>query len=540
MSQHRYFTAIRHYWLVLAAAAVLGALAALGLSLGATPLYTATTKLYFSPSFGNSANDLNQGSTYTQNQMLSFAQLAESPAVLDPIIAALGLDTTAQALGNSIVVTAPQNTVILDAAVTNADPALATRIANEFAKSVTTAVAKIAPTTTEKRSAVSVEIIAPASTPSEPSSPDTRRNLLLGTLIGLIVGTLAVMLRESLDKRVRTAEILSTVTGAPLLGTLARPGRRALMAAGGPIGESMTGGRPTPLSESYRRMSVHLAAVHAAQGGPLEKLSFLVTSSVPGEGKSEVALGLAIAFAERGRRVLLVDADLRHPGLAGITGLETPTEVTGMLTGASDDRAIVRGWRPGLDILLAGPASAEPSELVASDALARLIGEFAARYEVLVIDTAPVNPVADAVILGSLVDGAVVVADSTRVLRAQLAEAIDSLLNANVAVLGVALNRMPRARGSAPYGAGLATAAPSTAAPSNAGPSIAEPSTAGLHLHTAESSTAESSTAVPSTAEPASLGGATQGPLRSRLADGSRREPAEKTPDTSVDARDQT
>lgn len=446
MSPHRYLAAFRRYWLVVVAAAVLGSLAAWGLSLGATPQYTATTKLYFSPSFGTSASDLNQGSTYTQNQMLSFAQLAESPTVLEPVIASLGLDTTPAALANSITVTTPQNTVILDAAVTNGDPALAARIANEFAESVTTAVRRIAPVTTEKGSSVSVDIIASATVPTEPSSPDIRRNLLVGGMVGLLLGVLAILLRERLDARVRSAEGLATVTAAPLLGTIARQKRRKLLVT--------DDGLSSRNAESCRRMGAHLAAL----GDPGGRQSLLVTSSIPGEGKSQVALGLASAFAERGRRVLLVDADIRQPAIAETAGLDGAVGLTGVLSDGADGRAVVQSWGPvGLDILVAGSTVPRPSELMSSAAMADLIEELTARYDVLVIDTAPVNSVADAAILGSLVDGVVVVADSTRVLQPQLAEAMDSLEKSDVAVIGVVLNRMPRARGADAYPANRRT-----------------------------------------------------------------------------------
>lgn len=442
MIPHDYFAAFRRFSLVLIAMAALGGLAALGLSMAATPLYTATTKLYFSPSFGDSASDLNQGSTYTQNQMLSFAQLAESPTVLGPVIEKLGLRTTPDVLADSITVTTPQNTVILDAAVTNTDPALAARIANEFAKSITDTVTDIAPATKDKSSALSVAIIASATTPTEPSSPDIRRNVLVGILIGLILAILAIALRERLDTRVHTAEVLATVTSAPLLGTLAR--QRGLFR---PLGRAASASQD---AENCRRAVAQLIA----QGHPDRSLGLLVTSSVAGEGTSRVAAGLASAFAERGRQVLLVDADIRHPAIAGITGLDATTGLTDLLSDPPlEGNAPIQRWEPvGLDVLVAGPPVPDPSELIASPAMADLVGELVTRYDVLVIDTAPVTAVADAVVVGSLMEGAVMVADSTRVLRSQLAGAMDSLRKSSVEAIGVILTQVPQGTGARRHG----------------------------------------------------------------------------------------
>jgi capsular exopolysaccharide synthesis family protein len=239
---------------------------------------------------------------------------------------------------------------------------------------------------------------------------------------------------------VRSEEALATVTCSALLGTLARTRRHARPTA--------ASDGSTQLSESYRRLSVRLTAA----GDPGRKLSFLVTSAIPDEGKNRVALGLARAFAERGRRVLLVDADIRQPTIAGIAGLEDTGGLTGMLDGTMDAAAAVQKWGPtGLDVLVAGPAASRPADLMASPAMADAIGRFRKRYDVLVIGTAPINPVADAVVLGSLVDGVVVVVDSTRVLRSQLTEAIDSLQDSNIPVLGVVLDRAPRRRGTGTY-----------------------------------------------------------------------------------------
>src|SRR5690242_1767180 len=130
MNSKKYGQAFRRFWYVVVIATIVGAFAGYGLSQLATPVYTATSGLYFSLNFGGTATDLSQGSTYTQNQMLSFAQLAESPAVLSPVIDDLNLSETPSQLADAIAVSTPQNTVILEVAVSNTDPKQAAAIAN--------------------------------------------------------------------------------------------------------------------------------------------------------------------------------------------------------------------------------------------------------------------------------------------------------------------------------------------------------------------------------------------------------------------------
>lgn len=440
MSPHRYLAALGHQWWVVAATTVLGCFAAFGLSAVAIPQYTATATLFFAQSTSLSSNDLNQGATYTQNQMLSFARLAESPTVLQPVISALGLNTTPDEFAKVITVTTPQNTVIMDAAATDPDPVVAAHIANELTRSIAEAVSTISPLSADKTSSMNVHVIAAAATPTSPSSPDTGRNILAGGLIGLLVGALVIVLRERLDDRVRSTDVLAAVTTAPVLGTLAR--------------EKNEGKPQTPEGfgfknrEALMRMSAYLAGIE----GTDKKLSLLVTSSIPGEGTPRVALGLANAFAAGGRSVLILDADIRQPGVARITGLADSAGLTSVLVNGARYQALVNTWgRDGLDVLVAGPAAAQPGGLLLSEAMAALMARLTTRYDVLVVTAAPVNSAADALAIGALVDGTVLVADSRTVSTSQLDQAVESLSLSDTAVFGVVLNGMPRQRGIRSY-----------------------------------------------------------------------------------------
>lgn len=441
MNSKKYGQAFRRFWYVVVISAIVGAIAGYGLSQLATPVYSATSSLYFSLNFGGSANDLSQGSTYTQNQMLSFAQLAESPAVLQPVIDDLELAEKPGQLADAVTVSTPQNTVILDLAVADTDPKRAASIANAVAANLASTVEQIAPKTADGKTTVSVRVIQRAAVPEFASSPNTRLNVLSGLLLGLIVGVLIVVLREALDTRVHNAETAVEVAKAPLVGSIPRERGRPQT----PVLVS------SPLSvgaEAYRQLRSNLEFV--TLGSP--NRAIVVTSSVPGEGKSLISSNLALALAETGQRVVLVDADLRRPTIAAYTGLSGGAGLTSVLAGRAAFDDVVQRWGAGdLDVLAAGQIPPNPSELLSSRRMADLIARLRRDYDVVVIDTAPLGSVADASILARQVDGALVVVDRTEVRRQQLAQTMDSLQKSGSTVLGIVLNRIAARKSHGAY-----------------------------------------------------------------------------------------
>ncbi|MCI0159346.1 polysaccharide biosynthesis tyrosine autokinase [Leifsonia shinshuensis] len=432
MNSKKYGQAFRRFWYVVVIATIVGAIAGYGLSQLATPVYTATSSLYFSLSFAGTATDLSQGATYTQNQMLSFAQLAESPAVLQPVIDDLNLAETPAQLASAITVSTPQNTVILQIAVADTSPKQAAAIANAVAANLSSTVEQIAPKSATDRATVTVRVIAHAAVPDAASSPNIRLNVLSGLLLGLIVGALIVVLRETFDTRVHNAETAVEVAKAPLVGSIPRErgSHPGLVLVESPLSVG---------SEAYRQLRSNLEFV--TLGSP--NRAIVVTSSVPGEGKSIISANVAMALAETGQRVLLIDADLRRPMIATYSGLAGAAGLTSVLAGRAEFEEVVQRWGEGeLYVLASGPIPPNPSELLSSRRMADLLARLRTEYDTVVIDTAPLGSVADASILARQVDGALVVVDRTQVRRQQLAQTIDSLEKSGAAVLGIVLNRI--------------------------------------------------------------------------------------------------
>ena len=291
-----------------------------------------------------------------------------------------------------------------------------------------------------------VEIVRPASVPTEVASPRPVRYALIAGFIGLLLGVALALALEVTDRRIKDEELAEELFRAPLLATVPRPRRRhSKLRPGDDPGEH----------EAYATLATNLRFFKL--GPELRKL--VVTSAGPGEGKSSVTIGLARALAGLGHRVVVIEADLRHPVLRRYLSLPGWTGLTSILTGARSfhDELIeldaktlepVEGGggdgRPTLSVLPAGPIPPNPQALLGSPSMRDVIQEAALSADAVLIDTPPVATVNDAVTLVDVVDGALVVVRLASTTRDALARAMRTLTNLELPVLGfVATNATP-------------------------------------------------------------------------------------------------
>ena len=403
----------------------------------ATRSYTATAGLYFSVRQAASVDDLAQAATFSQAQLASYATLATTPEVLDPVADHLAFPGGGQALAGRVSVTALSGTVILEVSVEDTSPARAARLANAVARQVITTVEELSPANpTTDEPTVSVTVVRPAEVPTSASSPNTALNLGAGAVLGLGLGIFLALAREALDTRVRRAEDVAELTRTPVLGSLGvEPGRRRRVL--------MEAAPHSSQAEAYRQLRTNLQFVELGDGAGHRVIA--VTSSLAAEGKSTVAVNLAAALAETGARVLLVDADLRRPTVASVLGLEGAAGLTTVLLGQAAPRDVVQSWgTAGLHVLTSGPLPPNPTELLGSPAMRRLLGELGATFDFVVLDGAPLLPVADSAVLAGLVDGTLLVVNGAKVRRHQLAESLRNLARVDARLLGVVLNQVAR------------------------------------------------------------------------------------------------
>jgi capsular exopolysaccharide synthesis family protein len=293
-------------------------------------------------------------------------------------------------------------------------------------------------------SANNISVVDRAETPLRPSSPRPLFDLLLGGAAGLGLGVGLALLNEGLDQAVRTGADLEGELGLPLLG--ATP---ALRRGVGPT-EALADTR-SPLTEAFQAVRTALQ-FSTPQGFPK---SLLVTSPWPGTGKTTTAFALSQVMARLGLRVLLIEADLRHPALSELVATDRRIGLTTVLTGAATVQDVVQATRfPNLFMITAGPPAPAPAELLASGRLALLAAEATAHFDIVIFDGPPVMGLADAPIIGTAVEGVILVVEAGRTTQRQAREAVRRMVMAGAHLLGAVLNKAKAVPGEPGYGYG--------------------------------------------------------------------------------------
>ena len=432
MELQDYLKVVRKRWRVIVAVVlVFVGLAAAG-SLASEKVYESRTQFFVSTTGAGDSGALVQGSTFTQQRVKSYAQLLTTPRVLGPVAASVGV--TGDVAGQ-VRATTPPDTVLIDVAVRDTDPARAQAMGEAIATEFPAAVTELESPAGAEASPVKVTVVRPPTTPDSPVSPRPLRNILLGGVLGLLLGLAAALVRETLDKTVKTQDDVKAVTDTPILGSIAYDpdaAKRPLIVEVDPR---------SPRAEAFRVLRTNLQFVDAAA----HPRTIVVTSSLAGEGKSTMAANLALTMAQAGSRVCLIEADLRRRSkVLEYMGLEGGVGLTDALIGRTDVIDVIQPYGgTNLWVLGAGPIPPNPSELLGSTAMRSLLGHLSSRFDYVVIDAPPALPVTDAVVISKLVDGAIVVAGSGIVERDQLALTLESLESVNGHVLGIVLNRVP-------------------------------------------------------------------------------------------------
>jgi non-specific protein-tyrosine kinase len=290
---------------------------------------------------------------------------------------------------------------------------------------------------------------SPAEVPTEPSRPTPVRNALLALPIGLAFGIALVFLFEHLDDSIKSKDDLQAATGPdlPILGLIpAVPWRDRRQA------HMITLESPSsPPSEAYR--SLRTGVQFLGIDDPLNCLQ--VTSALAGEGKTTTVTNLALVLARtRERPVVVVDCDLRRPRLHEFFGLDNSIGFTSVLQGEVPISAALRPFHgePGLSALLSGPIPSDPSELLASRRAAEVLASLRADGTLVLLDTPPVLPVTDALVVSRYVDATLVVTTSGVTTKRQVQRALELLDQVGALVLGTILNKAPRGAGGYGYG----------------------------------------------------------------------------------------
>jgi polysaccharide biosynthesis transport protein len=500
----RQIAIIRAWFPLLVASVVLAAGAAFVVSGMLPKVYEAKATLIVGQSLSAVSPDYNQ-LLVSQRLSTTYAAVATTRPTLETVIGQLGLGVTGDELSKHVRADAPLDSTLLTIVAQDADPARAAAIANALAQQLIVASPAIQGRQAEFQASIDADlkaaqdqikatqtqvdtlaalpqrtatqnadlqtlegrlvslrstyatllsfssgnasnllsVIEPAVAPTAPVSPRPFLNTLLAAILGLLVAAGVAFTAEYLDDAVKDSDAVQEVAGLSTLGTVAQMkserGRSEIYRLAALLYPR------SGVAEAYRRLRTNIE--FASVDAPIRTL--LVTSSVPGEGKTTTAANLAVVFAQAGRRVLLVDADLRKPGIHVVFDLPNAHGLTTLLRSdeVSLDAIAHATEQENLRVLTTGPLPPNPAELLGSQRMRTVLDRLKTGEDLVIFDSPPLQVVTDSAILSSVLDGALLVIDAGHSRQGAVRQGRDTLARAGANVLGAVLNRIPaRAR----------------------------------------------------------------------------------------------
>ena len=449
---------LKQYWnLVLKNLSIVLALSFLGASLGllvslGTPkLYKAESQIFIStPTPSIDIGALQQGSSFAQQRVISYSRVISGPATLVPVIEKLGLQMSSSELSDKIAASAPLGTVLINITVTDVSGIRAAAIANAVAVQFGETIQTLELPQFGDSAGVKSTMVRSAEVPGGPSTPNTRLNVLTGLFFGFIIACMIGIVRQIFDSSVKNANHLS---GRPLLSTIFFDPE----AEENPLLTNI--GNYSIRAESFRHLRTALK--FPIDSGNCEVIA--VTSAFPGEGKTTTSINLAIAYAQTGLKVALVEADLRRPsfkkyfasdpdhtlGLMDVLNLiesgKTPKSYEGFFQNFGNEDDCIE-W------IGSGSIPTNPAEKLDSVAMNTFLAGLKKEYDIVIVDTPPALPVTDAAVLSAKVDSVLVVARAGVTKQTHVAGVFEILDNLRAKTLGVVLNMVPQHARGEEYG----------------------------------------------------------------------------------------
>ncbi|MEV6342699.1 polysaccharide biosynthesis tyrosine autokinase [Actinoplanes sp. NPDC051851] len=406
---------------------------ALIVNLRTTPVYAARVTFFFTTPIAGAA-ELYPASMFSASRLATYAKLLSSDEVATQIADDPTVHLSAEQIRDRVSAETIADTVMMEVTVEDVDSDRAMLLADRITTRFKDAVETLERPSASEPSTVRVAVVSAPRLDDGPVAPNTLNNFALATMAGLIVGTGLGVGREVADHTVRTAEALQILTSAPVLAAV--PMDTAAPAGPGPFASERT----SPRTEALRQVRTLLQIAAAERSVK----TLAITSAVAGEGRSATTCSLALLFAEAGQRVLVIDAELRHPRLAQFLGREESAGLATVLTGMASVEQVLQPWGAGLWLLSSGGRPPNPSELLSSPRMTDLVDEVRRRFDVVIFDCPPLLPVTDAAVVAARADGTVLVVRSRRTTGAQVTAAVRALNAVNATLLGCVLNMVAR------------------------------------------------------------------------------------------------
>lgn len=442
MDLRQFLGILRARWKFSVTTFILGAVATIILVLSMSPVYGSTTKLFISTPVGQQSADPT-AAFFASQRLASYADLAKEPSLLQDVIDKLNLtDITRDDLADQVSAQVIASTQTLEITVTADSPELAQQIAEAEAQGLVSLVARLEkPSSGTGAPAFVARIVGPASISQTPVAPNVVLNVIVGLMLSLFIGIAGSVLRDLLDRTIKSRQDAEEITGTAVLATL--PFDRQVKK------QALTNEGQGALAEAFRVLRTNLQFANLDANVEL----LLVSSAVPDEGKTLVATNLAMSMAQSGRSVLLIDADMRNPNVADLLGLENSVGLMTVLIGRTTLEEATQPHVSGINFLGTGPRPPNPAEVLDTQAMKDLLAQVRGYYDTVIIDAPPMLPVADASILMREVDGALMLVRYGSTTREQLRLAVTRIETVGGRLFGTILNRTPRRAGDV-YGYG--------------------------------------------------------------------------------------
>ena len=426
-----YLAIWRRKWWLVATGVLLGLLTATAVCAFTRPQYVATTQLFVTTTGGASVVEAYQGNLFGQERVNSYAKLAASRNVAQRVIDQLQIDMPADDLMSRVDAVPDPNTVILTLSVRAPNPELARDLTNAVALQTAQVVEQLETSTRGGSPAATAALFDEAAAPANASIPNWWRNLIIGGIAGLLLGLIAAIARDKLQGAVVNSADAIASADTTLIGSVPRD----------PFDAAQDGRAPTLKPEAVEAFrAIRTGVIGAGQASPTGAL--VVAGPVAGTGATTVSLGLAMAAAEAGRSVVIVDSDLRGRGLSTMLGLGEAPGLSDLLSGSGTSSAgqlALPTDTNNLFVLPSGAISGNSSELLGIDAMKDAIKHLTAEYDFVVLDGAPVLPSSDTVVFANWTDGVLLVARTGKTSRDEVSRAAAKIRTARATVYGLVL-----------------------------------------------------------------------------------------------------
>jgi capsular exopolysaccharide synthesis family protein len=431
---------LRARWVTISATTLVAVLVAVVYTAVTTPLYQASTRLFVSTTAGTSVAEIYQGNRFSQERVTSYVELLTGETLAQRTIDKLGLDdVTAASLRSRVKASAKPDTVLIDVNVLDESPVRARDIADALSDEFVIMVRELETPQSGASPEARVFVEQRATVPSKPVIPQPSRNIAIGLAIGILLGLGIAVVRDLLDNTVKDQQVLERITGVGLVGSI-------------PLDKELRtepalsfDGNSSSIAEAFRKLRTNLQFL--AVDNPPRLI--VVTSSLPGDGKTTTTINIALALAEAEHSVVLVDGDMRRPMLDKYLNVVGTVGFSTVLSGAATlSDVLQKTSAKNLTVLASGPMPPNPSELLGSMAAQKILNELRTQFDFVIVDSSPLLAVTDASILAANSDGVLMVARFGKTKRDQLAHAVASLEDVGARLLGSVFTLTPSSRNS--------------------------------------------------------------------------------------------